>query len=92
LSEIRVTKDAPYLVSGELPLAKATIGTNAEGESMRWEWGKPLPAQKNAALCRCGASKNKPFCDGSHAAIKFLRMGFRTRLCPFRRSYGASTR
>jgi hypothetical protein len=53
---MRVTKDAPYLVSGELPLAKATIGTNAEGESMRWEWGKPLPAQKNAALCRCGHS------------------------------------
>jgi CDGSH-type Zn-finger protein len=47
-----------------LPLAKATIGNNAEDESMRWEWGKPLPAQKNAALCRCGASKNKPFCDG----------------------------
>ena len=29
LSEIRVTKDGPYLVAGELPLAKATIGANA---------------------------------------------------------------
>jgi CDGSH-type Zn-finger protein len=71
LSEIRVTKDGPYLVSGELPLAKATIGTNAEGESIRWEWGKPLPAQKNAALCRCGHSGHKPYCDGTHAKVGF---------------------
>ena len=35
LPEIRVTKDGPYLVSGELPIAKATIGANAEGESIR---------------------------------------------------------
>jgi CDGSH-type Zn-finger protein len=71
LSEIRVTKDGPYLVSGELPLAKATIGTNAEGESIRWEWGKPLPTQKNMALCRCGHSSHKPFCDGTHAKVGF---------------------
>jgi len=24
-----------------------------------------------ATLCRCGASKNKPYCDGSHATVKF---------------------
>ena len=36
LPEIRVTRDGPYLVSGELPIAKATIGANEDGESIRW--------------------------------------------------------
>lgn len=70
-AEISVTKDGPYLVAGELPLAKATIGANDEGEFIRWEWGKPYPEQKNFALCRCGHSAHKPFCDGTHAKIGF---------------------
>lgn len=69
--EIRVTKDGPYLVSDNLPLAKVTIGANREGESVRYEWGKPFKQQSQYYLCRCGHSGSKPYCDGTHAKIGF---------------------
>ncbi|OQX69638.1 MAG: hypothetical protein B6A08_04130 [Sorangiineae bacterium NIC37A_2] len=31
--------------------------------------GRTIDRCTKAAFCRCGASKNKPFCDGSHRAI-----------------------
>ena len=36
--------------------------------------GTPQPSPR-ATLCRCGASKNKPFCDGAHVAIGFTATG-----------------
>jgi CDGSH-type Zn-finger protein len=33
--------------------------------------GEPLSTIVGIALCRCGASKNKPFCDGTHSIIRF---------------------
>ncbi|MFC4334292.1 CDGSH iron-sulfur domain-containing protein [Salininema proteolyticum] len=33
--------------------------------------GQEYELRRRVTLCRCGASRNKPFCDGTHAAIGF---------------------
>jgi CDGSH-type Zn-finger protein len=70
-ARVRVTKDGPYLVTGELPLTEQSIGTNAAGESVKWIAGKKYPTQAKYALCRCGHSASKPFCDGTHSKVGF---------------------
>jgi len=70
-AKIEITKDGPYLVSGGLPLSEQRIVTNAEGESLDYQKGKAYPAKPQYALCRCGQSGDKPFCDGSHKKVKF---------------------
>lgn len=54
---IKTMKDGPYKVTGECRLVK--------------EDGENLEAEDAFALCRCGASKNMPFCDGTHVRIGF---------------------
>src|SRR5256886_11701703 len=66
-----ISNNGPYLVSGGVPLAKQTIVTDREGESQQWRQGETLPARESYQLCRCGKSKTKPFCDGTHAKIGF---------------------
>ena len=70
-SKIRTSKNGPYLVSGGIPLAKQIIGIDAAGYSYEWREGKKYPSKDNYALCRCGRSKNKPFCDGTHIKVNF---------------------
>lgn len=55
--EIFIAPNGPYVVSG-CPDLNGT------------EWRAGASAQQYT-LCRCGASKNKPFCDGSHWRIEF---------------------
>ncbi len=68
---IKVTKDGPYLVSGNVPLAEARIVCDETGIPVRWEAGKKYPDRESFALCRCGNSDNRPFCDGSHTKAGF---------------------
>ncbi len=70
-AKIQITKDGPYVVSGDLPLSEQWIVTNAGGESLEYREGKKYPAQPQYALCRCGQSAAKPFCDGTHHKVHF---------------------
>jgi CDGSH-type Zn-finger protein len=59
-TEITIRENGPYLVSGSFRLV------DADGQEY------DLPADRpNVALCRCGGSTNKPFCDGTHARTGF---------------------
>jgi len=69
--KIVVSKNGPYLVSGSLPLGKEISEVGKEGEPEQWVKSKQYPDQENYALCRCGRSANKPFCDGTHARVGF---------------------
>jgi CDGSH-type Zn-finger protein len=53
-----VSENGPYYVSGAVDVVGAQFGDGA--------------ARRRFALCRCGGSKNKPFCDGTHWANGFL--------------------
>ena len=55
--EIAVTPDGPLWVSGEILVDRRD--------------GQPLETRNRVTLCRCGASSNKPLCDGSHKKIGF---------------------
>jgi len=57
LTEVEVLKDGPVLVKGKLNY-KDNKGNTKEVDGVM-------------ALCRCGASKTKPFCDGTHHHIGF---------------------
>jgi CDGSH-type Zn-finger protein len=68
---IKIAKNGPYLVNGSLPLSDYEIIINKKGESIAWKKGKDYKTGENYALCRCGHSRNMPFCDGTHARIDF---------------------
>ena len=55
---IRVRDNGPLLVEGPVTLV------DAEGRPITIPAGKPA-----IALCRCGQSQNKPFCDGAHKGV-----------------------
>ncbi|MCF8367954.1 MAG: CDGSH iron-sulfur domain-containing protein [Bacteroidales bacterium] len=56
-TRITITDNGPVLVNGQFQVHDAN--------------GKPIETAETIALCRCGASGNKPFCDGTHHQTGF---------------------
>lgn len=56
---IRLRKNGPYVIESD------------EAQVIDWNGVEYHADRKPIALCRCGASAKKPFCDGSHAKIGF---------------------
>ena len=54
---IEIIENGPYIVTGRVELKD--------------DDGNVYPTKERIALCRCGASTTKPFCDGTHSKIGF---------------------
>ena len=61
-AELTPYRDGPYLLRGDFEL------TDPDGARID-------PRRKTVALCRCGRSRRKPFCDGTHKLIGFRAPG-----------------
>lgn len=61
MSDVRITcsTDGPYVFKGPATIVDPAGNEHAVADG------------KNVALCRCGASTTKPFCDGTHSKIGF---------------------
>jgi 3-phenylpropionate/trans-cinnamate dioxygenase ferredoxin subunit len=55
-------KNGPYIVTGDLSELQL-----ADADGNKYD----ISGKQSVALCRCGASVNKPFCDGQHSKIGF---------------------
>lgn len=67
---IKIAENGPYVVT-DVTLRGKTPILSDDGEPIAWRTGEDVDTRSRYSLCRCGASSNKPLCDGTHAKIGF---------------------
>ncbi len=69
--KIKVLKDGPYKVSGNVPLDHLHFVADNNGNSIGYKKTESFPEKEVYCLCRCGHTHDKPYCDGAHETIHF---------------------
>lgn len=69
--KIKVIENGPYVVYGDIPINEQEITVDSAGVPIRWTQLSSYSQKMPCSLCRCGQSKRKPFCDGTHIKISF---------------------
>jgi CDGSH-type Zn-finger protein len=59
MTTIRLRRNGPYVIESQ------------DVRVVDWNGAEYTPQRQPIALCRCGASTRKPFCDGTHSRIGF---------------------
>ena len=59
MTTIKLRQNGPYLIEGE------------DVKVLDWNGAEYHVERRPIALCRCGGSTKKPFCDGTHSKIGF---------------------
>jgi CDGSH-type Zn-finger protein len=67
--KIKIVKNGPYIVTGSVPLSEKSIEPDGKGYVYRDL--RSFPAKEEYLLCRCGKTKDSPFCDGAHEFSSF---------------------
>jgi CDGSH-type Zn-finger protein len=72
---ILVTENGPYIVMGSVPVTERYPAMSTAGEPLAWDpvgaRDTPSEVSDDYALCRCGGSSTKPYCDGTHETNNF---------------------
>ncbi len=72
--KIKIMENGCYSVSGAPKVIEKIRVVNEQGSAVEWQDGKEYETKEKFSLCRCGHSKNKPFCDATHKQIGFTGM------------------
>ena len=60
-AKIMISKNGPYIISGEIPIRRQVIISDSDGTATEWQSSTKYPRQKTCALCRWVSQKTNLF-------------------------------